>query len=72
MDIGDIPVGRIRERREVLRSGGLVGLDLDNQSEISFWGSLYLDGEVCAKSIRPVPAPQPPEAVSPGEYAGLG
>lgn len=40
--------------------------------EISFWGALYLDGEVSAKVRRPMPAPRPPEAVRPGWYAGFG
>jgi len=63
---------RVLERCEVLRSAGLVERELENHYEISRWGALYLDGEVCAKSMRPLPAPRPPEAVRPRKYAGLG
>jgi len=69
-DIEDGSVGRIRERCEVLRSAGLVERELDNHYEISQWGALYLDGEVSAKSMRPLPSPRPPEGVRPRKWSG--
>ena len=63
---------RIFERCEVLRRAGFVEREHGDHYEISFWGALYLDGEVSAKVRRPEPAPRPPEAVRPGWYAGFG
>jgi hypothetical protein len=68
----DTSEGYIYDRCEVLRRAGLVEREHGDHYEISLWGAMYLDGEVSAKAMRPLPAPRPPEAVRPGWYAGFG
>lgn len=67
---------RAVERCRVLANAGfvvrLVRDGREDQYDITGWGQRYLLGEVDADLRRPLPAPRPPEAVRPGEYAEFG
>jgi hypothetical protein len=60
----DVDGAEIVQLCELLCRAGLVKQEYGDHYEISQWGALYLDGEVCAESRRPTPAPQPPEVVT--------
>jgi len=75
-DLGEVTRGRVAARCKVLADAGFaVQLARDNlgdRYDITGWGQRYLLGEVNADLRRPLPAPRPPEAVRPGEYAEFG
>lgn len=71
---------RVEERCGVLANAEFVELRereiVDGRTEtvyaITTRGSRYLDREVDANLIRPLPAPRPPHAMRPDWWAGFG
>jgi len=71
---------RVRERCWVLANAGFVDpyehkLAHDRYATkfaLSDRGDKYLDGDVNAELIRPLPSPRPPHATRPGWWAGFG
>lgn len=59
-----------RQRCEIRHRAGFVEREFGENYGITEWGALYLDGEVSGR--EPLPAPRPPEAVKPGDYAEFG
>ena len=75
-DLGEVTRGHVATRCKVLADAGfavrLARDGTEDQYDITGWGQRYLLGEVDADLRRPLPAPRPPEAVRPGEYAEFG
>ena len=71
---------RVRERCWVLANAGFVSPyehklahnRYATKFAISERGSNYLDDDVSAELIRPLPSPRPPHATRPGWWAGFG
>lgn len=66
---------RVLERCRVLAHAGLVVPIIDDADaefyEITEWGELYLDVEVNAGLIQPLPRPRPPDKVRPSFWSGI-
>ncbi|RDZ49817.1 repressor phrH2 [Haloferax sp. Atlit-4N] len=74
--VGDeVTLRQVKKRCRVLCNAGLLAPCINDADadmfEITIWGQLYLEGEVNAALIRPIPKTRPPDKVRPDYWSGF-